>query len=310
MGLLTNNFEGGAAGANITPGNSGGLSGDAFDEVAAPGASTITYTDVQAPAGKGSRAALITSAPQQQTYLAWLPDDHAQCVLRFYVRFPSPPTAGLGFIRFLNAAGNSTRAMLIAQGNGTLVLHDATGNTVWTSGGSINANTDYRIEMSIQTGGSNGAAVIQVFAGDSLSPIGNLSGSVSGQNFSGGTIALVRVGRNFGGTGTWAPWYLDDIAVETGTLDLLGPSVGAVPLDTPANFDLVATPDTREITASWDPVDDADHYELEVEVDVDESWEPFAALEPSSSPVVLDHTDGVDWGTSYRARVRAIPEDD
>lgn len=102
---------------------------------------------------------------------------------------------------------------------------------------------------------------------------------------------------------------LDDLAVSD-TAALIGPSVvESVPLDTPANFSLVAAAGPAVgLTATWDAVTGAATYELEIERLDGGSYTPWLTDENASSPYTLDDTDGLVAGTTYRARVRALPE--
>ena len=97
----------------------------------------------------------------------------------------------------------------------------------------------------------------------------------------------------------------DDLAVAN-TAALIGPSESA--LATPDDFDLVAAPaPTVGLTATWDPVAGATGYELEVQRDNAGSWVSFLTNPAAVSPVVLTSADGLVAGTTYRARVRALP---
>lgn len=80
-------------------------------------------------------------------------------------------------------------------------------------------------------------------------------------------------------------------------------------MQVPNNITFTKTTDEREIEVDWDSVDVADHYEMEVEVNTG-SWGAFASdtgVEDGDLPISYDNTDGVDWATPYRVRVRAMP---
>lgn len=99
--------------------------------------------------------------------------------------------------------------------------------------------------------------------------------------------------------------WIDSITAQTTPLS----PVGGNQLATPTGFTFVKTTNTRELTASWNAVSGADHYEVEVQVWDGDSWEPFHTnTAVASSPYVIDDDPvGVNWSTLYRARVRAIP---
>lgn len=82
------------------------------------------------------------------------------------------------------------------------------------------------------------------------------------------------------------------------------------PLDTPTNLTFVSQSGERTLVASWDAVTEAYAYEWELEIQstVDSSWSAFLLGEESTTTVTFTEADGIDWGRTYRIRVRAIPE--
>ena len=78
-------------------------------------------------------------------------------------------------------------------------------------------------------------------------------------------------------------------------------------LAVPTNVTLTAATGVRQITLSWDSVAGANDYEWAVEYLAGSSWFAHATGTTASLSVVRTDADSVDWGTTYRGRVRARP---
>ena len=84
----------------------------------------------------------------------------------------------------------------------------------------------------------------------------------------------------------------------------------ATPLDTPTNFTFTAHGSLRQLNGSWSAVPNADSYEYEVDEETSPgagTWTNLVSDFTSGTSFQLDDTDGVDWATTYRCRVRAHP---
>ena len=81
----------------------------------------------------------------------------------------------------------------------------------------------------------------------------------------------------------------------------------ATPLATPTGFTFTAHGSLRQLNGAWDAVTSAESYDWEVEVD-DGGYQPFESGSTAGTSFQLDDSDGVDWQTNYRGRVRANPE--
>ena len=78
-------------------------------------------------------------------------------------------------------------------------------------------------------------------------------------------------------------------------------------LAVPTNVTLTAATGVRQITLSWDSVSGANDYEWAVEYLAGSSWFAHSTGTTASLSVVRTDADSVDWGTTYRGRVRARP---
>lgn len=91
-----------------------------------------------------------------------------------------------------------------------------------------------------------------------------------------------------------------DIAPHSATM--------TAPLDAPANFAFTAAAGIRQLDGSWDAVIDADTYDYLVEYETSPGvWSAFVSASTAGTTFQLTSDNGVDWGTKYRSRVRAVP---
>lgn len=110
MTLLTNSFEGGTNGVNISTGNSGGLSGNAFDSVGIGAGATLAYSTVQS--AHNALSMLCQTVAANSTSVGWAASMGTQTQVWFqsYMFFPSLPggitrffttsVGGVGMARF------------------------------------------------------------------------------------------------------------------------------------------------------------------------------------------------------------------
>ena len=116
--------------------------------------------------------------------------------------------------------------------------------------------------------------------------------------YASGNIRLAKASGTSGSYGTvlYEPFTVTDLQTSS-------------QLATPTSWTFTKTTDEREVNGSWDAVQDADHYEWEVEEETDpETWVAFDSGTTVTTSFSLDDTNGVDWNTTYRSRVRAMPE--
>jgi hypothetical protein len=81
----------------------------------------------------------------------------------------------------------------------------------------------------------------------------------------------------------------------------------ATKLATPTNWQFTKSTGIRQLNGSWSPVSNAQGYSYEVERWTGSAWTAFLSNNTTSTSFTLTSTNGVDWNTLYRARVRANP---
>ena len=78
-------------------------------------------------------------------------------------------------------------------------------------------------------------------------------------------------------------------------------------LATPTNFIFTKATGLRQISGSWSSVAEATSYDYEVQSWNGSTWINFAFVNTVLTSFTLNDEDGVQFSTSYRARVRAVP---
>ena len=97
---------------------------------------------------------------------------------------------------------------------------------------------------------------------------------------------------------------LDYVGWATAGDSAPSPSESSSATDPPSGFTFVAASGSRQVDGSWDAVSGASGYDWEVEEDVASVWTSVASGNTASTSFQLTSADGVDWSTTYRARVR------
>lgn len=218
MPTLQNTFDGGTVGATITEANSGGASGTPFNYVEILAGATATYQSTSAM--HGGRGCKITGSGAHAFLEHDLTTTYTQMSFRFYVRFPSAPTANCQIFTPRSSADyvagvNITTALKFqaAQVGGTVLFTSAT----------LTANTWYRVEMVVETGTTtaNGAIAFKYFLGDSTTAVESFSSTTANTSLL--PMTMYRIGKvnNTGST----PMDIDSITFNTGSDLFLGPHV-------------------------------------------------------------------------------------
>lgn len=275
MAILTNTFEGGTDGANISVANSGGASGDAFNVLllngtsASSGSSVLTYSDDFAAQGALSGKLTHTAS---QSYLRWnYAESHNRFAIRRLVYFATAPTTTVSLMTMHNGTGIMADIRL-EPGRTLLPYIGTAGHTAGRSAMALAVNTIYWLEIAVTKetgGGGNGkvewnltnaaGAVVETYS----SPATAATGAIDAQQF--------RLGG--GSTATWgagAVEWLDTVRAGGIASGWIGPIATA--LDTPV---LTVTENNKpsapgaadgSVKVTWPAVPGAHHYEAGIAV--------------------------------------------
>lgn len=147
MTQLSNNFEGGSEGTDISTVNSGGASGDAFAYVSRSGVDSIVkFAGAAAYAGNyGMRTANRATAGEAQIYWGFGPV--TDVYNRFYFKVTDARASNGSLFWLGNNTGSSMHSRIDLQADGHLVVRDAATNIVATSTLTVTVGSWYRVEF-------------------------------------------------------------------------------------------------------------------------------------------------------------------
>jgi hypothetical protein len=218
---------------------------------------TVTYDN--AVTMKGAKNIKFASATGQTNYAEWLGitgGSTAGAAVRFYFYMPAFAATTDQNILGIRTTGSGTAlaGLRINHTTGALIAYsDAASTALGTTTGTLSANTLYRIEVAMTNPSTTtGTYTLRVYAGDSTTAISNMSLDLTAVNLGSSAAGTFRFGRVGVLNDTWTI-YMDDIAAQTGSATLIGPSVTNVaPTGTaPANATgAVGTPVTLTGTDS------------------------------------------------------------
>ncbi len=211
MAIYVNTAEGGSNGTTVTIANSGGASGNAFDQVTAG----ITYSS--SAATRGSLGFATSTASTQ--YVRWSITD-TQVLLRSYIRIADPLVGGT-VQRVAVAEGAITVYSVTTAGR----IRVSFGSNLAISPSAIQADTVYRVELFVKEGTGNGEIRVAVYEGDSTTAWWD-SGVLGGLTMS--TISTLMFGK-YDTSASHVEW--DDVGAKTGSDAVWGawPAVSGAP---------------------------------------------------------------------------------
>lgn len=221
---LSNTFEGGSDGTTITTGNSGGVSGNAFDLVTIGATHTVAYSSGSAISQ--TLSALITPGGTSGTsFVQWgsasVGTIGPTVYTRFYWRNVGAFSSTNCRQQYMEGAGGSAlRCALTVNGTagtpGKFSWVNSAGTAGTLSTSTLAIDTTYRFECKWTLDASVGQAFISVFVGDSATPLETLV-SPATQNFGAAnmdTISWGNVSTNVTNL-TQAPTVYDGLAIGT-----------------------------------------------------------------------------------------------
>lgn len=230
MGFKRQTAEGGTdqlggTGA-VSPGNSGGLNGDALTTVSAGAGGSINYSTVQKMHGNLSIA--MTPASGVTNFLQF--NDASSGLFfstMFYVYLTGYPSATTIFEAVQTTAGG-TVARLNVTTTGALQIANSAGTVVSTFTNVMGLNAWYRVPFFGPVAAST-TITAKLYAGDSGTPIETQAPTAVNT----GTTAAGRViyGK-FTATGTMAVHYFDDMYQDMQSSAEFGPAAAPRPIPT------------------------------------------------------------------------------
>lgn len=212
MTTLSNTFEGGTNGATITPANSGGASGNAFDSVVIGTGGTCIYDNTHIHSGtlENEQTLGVTAG---QVYLAWTTSlaSPTELFSRMYLYITANPAATSAKILYLTGAAT---CLLALTATGKVVLLNAASATVATSTNSITLNAWNRLEFHCLQNATTGTIQARLFLGssvDSATPTESLDGGAT--NTGSSAYSAIRLGQ--ANNASSVTYWIGDAAIST-----------------------------------------------------------------------------------------------
>jgi hypothetical protein len=215
--LVSNSAEGGTSGTSVTVSNSGGASGNAFTVAnKGSGASLIFST---AAADHGALGYSLTGASGNSTFMGWNGYTAPSMAIRFYYNPGlTLPSSVIRLADIRNASATAARVELSASNQ--LFIQNSAGSTVTTFPHALQANTWYRIELTISVSSSAASINAAYYAGNSTTPVDPAYSATTGNT---GTANITQVSIGSAATATWTGTsFFDDLAAQSGTTAFIG----------------------------------------------------------------------------------------
>jgi hypothetical protein len=233
---LSNTFEGGSDGTTISPANSGGASGDAFDVVTTGVGSTQTFSIEQEAHGSLSAKLTTPASSPTATRMEWtgLGSITGSLWIRFYLYRTALPSGNFIPIAVrTNAAAASANFLFTSTGK--MNMQNAAGTSQGASTGpSMSLNQWVRVEIRILSSTTVGEAVMRLYNTPDA-----LIGSESDSKDYGAAMVLgansdqIRIGHCPAIPLPSDTAYFDDLALST--VGWIGPAA-ASPQSPPAHL--------------------------------------------------------------------------
>jgi hypothetical protein len=247
MALLTHSAETGVAnGTAVSTGNS--AAGDGSTTFTTASGTALTYS---ASAFRGAQGFTVNASTTN--YAGWSapPGATTAAAVRVYVRFGNSDANDQAFVSLRSSGGGTGFFHLLWAGpDGVInVLSDAGGAQGSTSPGTLTTGVWYRVEAGFTTAtSSTGTMTLRVYEGDGDTPVASLD--LTGANLGSGNVGTTRFGRTASTGGSLIADF-DDVALQTGSDTLIGPSlVPNVPPTADAGADQVDIEPYTTVTLS------------------------------------------------------------
>jgi hypothetical protein len=219
MAGAQNTFEGGSQGTTISPGNSGGASGDAFQAVTIAAGGTLTFDSGGIKGAFGAR--MTGDGTSANIYGEWSTIIGTQTTIwgRLYWRWNAYSTGDLPYCRLFNGANAAAR--LDVQGSTKFLrVRDAANLAVGTGVVAIPQNQLVRIEFKVVAGTpTSGSIEARLWLAPESGGTPNDTVLVTGIDTN-SQFTVYRIGIVSSANNSTLLW--DDVALST--VDWIGPS--------------------------------------------------------------------------------------
>ena len=214
----SNTAEGGTAGVSVTPGNSGGGSGNAFTVLGKGSGASLLFAT--AAAAHGSLGYALHGSSGTATLMGWNGYSATSMAIRFYYNpGPALPNSVIRLADIRNASGTAARVELSASNQ--IFIQNAAGATLTTFAHALQANTWYRIELTISISSSAATINAAYYPADSTTPVDPAYSTTTGNT---GTANITQVSIGSAANATWTGTsYFDDLAADAGSTVFIGP---------------------------------------------------------------------------------------
>ena len=216
---------GGAVNLEVTTGNSGGTSGNAFDATGLGTGTNNGYDNTHV--AHGSLAAEFTTIASASTYEQWNTSGSAPSVsqmwFRLYVYFTADP-ANSHKIWSCTNGGNAVMSVFANSSGKLSVTYSSGGTSFVTFANSFPLNKWFRVEGFIVASATVGQVSATQYTGDSIVPTETHT-STANLNTSSGNPTTYNFGV-FTAVASAGPFWMDDVGLST--TGYLGPSSTAI----------------------------------------------------------------------------------
>ena len=200
--FVHNTAEGGTSGTALTAANSGGASGNALTVVTKGSGAALNYST--AAAAHGSLGYALTGTSGTATLMGWNGYSAPSMAIRFYYNpGPTLPNQVLRLADIRNSTATAARVELSASNQ--IFIQNAAGATVTTFSHALQANTWYRVELTISVSASTATIKAAYYLGTSTTPVDTAYSTTTGNT---GTANITQVSIGSAASATWARYQL------------------------------------------------------------------------------------------------------
>ncbi len=173
-----------------------------------------------AAAAHGSLGYALTGASGTATLVGWNGYSAPSIAVRFYYNpGPTLPNALLRLADIRNSTATAARVELSAANQ--IFIQNAAGTTVTTFSHAVQANTWYRVELTISVSASTATIKAAYYLGNSTTPVDPAFSTAAGNT---GTANIAQVSIGSTASATWVGTsYFDNLAVESLSTAFIGP---------------------------------------------------------------------------------------